>query len=92
MRPEFNLFLFLLSILLITSCSNDSDPETPQKPTLEIDFVLTLGGSKNESAQAVTKTNDGGYACIIFLMPTMRSWTALGKHPVKGFIDGRCNP
>jgi len=64
MRPEFNLFLFLLSILLITSCSNDSDPETPQKPTLEIDFVLTLGGSKNESAQAVTKTNDGGYAVL----------------------------
>ncbi|MDB4108147.1 hypothetical protein N9551_00875 [Flavobacteriaceae bacterium] len=64
MRSEFNLFLFQLSILLITSCSNDSGPETPQKTTLETDFVLTLGGSKNESAQAVTKTNDGGYAVL----------------------------
>jgi len=49
---------------VFTSCSNDNDSVAPQKLTLEIDFIQTLGGAKNESAQAVTKTNDGGYAIL----------------------------
>ena len=58
----------LLGVFFITSClincSEDNDNSTPQKSGVEIDFITSLGGSKNESAQAVIKTTDGGYAIL----------------------------
>lgn len=54
--------LFVL-VLFLTSCSkNDNDSKNPVVVQPEIDFVKTFGGSKNESAQSVIKTQDGGYA------------------------------
>jgi len=59
-----NLFgVFLLAIFLV-NCSEDNDNSNPREQDIEIDFIATLGGSKNESAQAVVNTTDGGYAIL----------------------------
>ena len=50
--------------LSLTGCSEDNDNSTPQAPDIVVDFITTLGGSKNESAQAVVNTTDGGYAVL----------------------------
>ena len=64
---KVSLYLFY-SVCFITlslmGCSEDNDNSSPQAPDIEVDFITTLGGSKNESAQAVTQTLDGGYAVL----------------------------
>ena len=55
--------VFLLAIFLV-NCSEDNDNSNPKEQDIEIDFIATLGGSKNESAQAVVNTTDGGYAIL----------------------------
>ncbi|MBT7850700.1 MAG: hypothetical protein HN714_04170 [Formosa sp.] len=57
------LGVFFMALFLI-NCSKDKDNSTPQKSAIEIDFITTLGGSKNESAKAVINTTDGGYAIL----------------------------
>ncbi len=57
-------FLFVLAIILI-SCTN-TKIEPIVSPNKEVVFVNTLGGSKNEGARSVVKTNDGGYAILGF--------------------------
>ncbi len=57
-----------LSILsmafLFLNCSKKDDNSEGSPDTIEIDFTKTLGGTKNESAQAVIKTSDGGYVIL----------------------------
>ena len=64
---KVSLYLFY-SVCFITlslmGCSEDNDNSSPQAPDIEVDFITTLGGSKNESAQAVVNTTDGGYAIL----------------------------
>ena len=64
---KVSLYL-LYSVCFITlslmGCSEDNDNSTPQAPDIVVDFITTLGGSKNESAQAVVNTTDGGYAVL----------------------------
>lgn len=55
------IFLILFTSFIIYGCS-DSDSPSSIKP--QLDFVKTLGGTKNESAQSVIKTTDGGYAIV----------------------------
>jgi hypothetical protein len=59
---------YMLIVFLITSffinCSKDTNAPIVQNSEVEIEHIKTLGGSKNESAQAVTKTTDGGYAIL----------------------------
>ena len=50
--------------LFFLNCSEDNDNSIPNGQEKEIDFITTLGGSKNESAQAVVNTTDGGYAIL----------------------------
>ena len=57
------LGVFFMALFLI-NCSKDKDNSNPQKSAIEIDFITTLGGSKNESAKAVINTTDGGYAIL----------------------------
>jgi hypothetical protein len=56
-----NLFFV---VLFFVNCSEDNDNSTPKDQDIEIDFITTLGGSKNESAQAIINTTDGGYAIL----------------------------
>ncbi len=50
--------------VILFNCSK-SDDTTSMTPTIKTtDFIKTLGGSQNESAQSVIKTTDGGYAII----------------------------
>lgn len=54
--------LVLFTSLLNCSKSDDNTEKiVVKKPT---DFVKTLGGSLNESAQSIVKTTDGGYAIL----------------------------
>lgn len=63
--PKSYLFLFLLTLFF--SCSNLEDLSVGGNLISgEIDFISTLGGSKNESAQSVIATTDGGYAILGF--------------------------
>ena len=58
----------ILSTVLAFSCSKkdvfDSDSNLPEIKTNQgvLDFVQTFGGSKNDAAKSVVKTQDGGYA------------------------------
>ncbi|TGV01969.1 hypothetical protein [Flavivirga rizhaonensis] len=58
--------LLAIGFAFFCSCSNndDSSNETPNEIKKEIDFVNTIGGTKNESAQSITKTSDGGYIIL----------------------------
>ncbi len=57
------LTLSLFSVIfLVVNCSKNDDNNKDSFETVDIDFVRTLGGTKNESAQSVIKTTDGGYA------------------------------
>ena len=53
--------LLLLGILL--NCSSDEDRQT-SLPVPNIPLTKTYGGSKNDSGQSITKTNDGGYIIL----------------------------
>jgi hypothetical protein len=54
---------FLQLFVIICSCESDdnSSQDTPPDST---GFVTTYGGSKNDRAQSITNTNDGGYAIL----------------------------
>ena len=60
----YHLFGVFLVALFFVNCSEDNDNSNPREQDIEIDFITTLGGSKNESAQAVVNTTDGGYAIL----------------------------
>jgi len=58
----------LVLILLVTNgvhigCSSKDD-ESPIIFLYEIDSVITMGGTKNESAQSIKNTSDGGYVIL----------------------------
>ena len=57
------LGVFFVALFFI-NCSEDNDNSIPNGQEKEIDFITTLGGSKNESAQSVVNTTDGGYAIL----------------------------
>jgi hypothetical protein len=61
-RAKIHIILFGLILSLVNCSKDDSQPSDNFENV--VDSVLTYGGSKNESAQAVTKTNDGGYAVL----------------------------
>ena len=65
--------LKILALLFIfTSCkSEDDSPQPQQEPEIpefettgSIESISTFGGTKNESAETVIKTSDGGYAVV----------------------------
>ena len=56
--------LFALVIIFISCTNNNIDPII--NPNEEVVFTRTLGGSKNEGARSIVKTNDGGYAILGF--------------------------
>jgi hypothetical protein len=63
----YNYFLFVICFsasFLFFQCSKETNTTEESNLPLEIDAILTLGGTKNESAQAVVPTLDGGYAVL----------------------------
>ncbi len=62
MRLKNPIELFLFSLLILFGCSNDDSSNTIADG--KITLVTTYGGTKNESAQSVVATNDGGYAIL----------------------------
>ena len=58
------ILLTALNISVIQSCSKNDDGNTKKVDSKNIAFVKTFGGSKNESGQSITKTQDGGYAVL----------------------------
>lgn len=66
MLSPLNKILVPFVLLFFISCDKNDDNANLSNNTLipEIDFVKTLGGSLNESAQSIVQTNDGGYAII----------------------------
>lgn len=55
----------IFTFFTVLNCSkNGVDSPSPTDSLAEIVFVKTLGGTKNESAKAITKTSDGGYAIL----------------------------
>lgn len=51
-------------ILLVFNCTKNDDDNGEASNSTEVDFVKTLGGSKNERGQAIVNTLDGGYAIL----------------------------
>lgn len=59
---KFSCFVFTLSINL--SCDSSENIQPTENQSVEVEEVLTIGGTKNESAQSVVNTPDGGYAIL----------------------------
>ncbi len=60
---KVRLIICSLVAFSVSGCSKSENNHTaPTEPT--IDFITTFGGSKNDLAKAVVKTNDGGYAIL----------------------------
>jgi hypothetical protein len=54
-------YIVLIATLFLYNCSSNDDTNSPKNIT---STIKTFGGTKNESAQAVTKTTDGGFAVL----------------------------
>lgn len=64
---RFQYLPYLASLLLfqwLLNCSNTNDSEPNSQ--IDISSVNTFGGSKNDSAQSVVATSDGGYVVLGF--------------------------
>ena len=61
LNPWFGVFFVALFFI---NCSEHTNNSNSNGQEIDIDFITTLGGSKNESAQAVVHTTDGGYAIL----------------------------
>jgi hypothetical protein len=59
---KFSCFVFVLSIHL--GCDFSENIQPTENQSVEVEEVLTIGGTKNESAQSVVNTPDGGYAVL----------------------------
>ena len=55
---------FFISFFILVNCSKTDDNASNTIISKSTEFVKTLGGSLNESAQSVIKTSDGGYAIL----------------------------
>lgn len=70
---HFHLKIVALLFIFTTCKSEDDLPQPQQEPVVpefettgNIESISSFGGTKNESAEAVIKTSDGGYAVVGF--------------------------
>ncbi|WP_397364366.1 hypothetical protein [Olleya sp. R77988] len=65
-----SIFVFVILLISINSCTDKNDDDDIINPQISaqgiIENIDTLGGSKNESGQAVKTTSDGGFVVLGF--------------------------
>ena len=61
-----NLVKYLSISLLFFSCSKDDTPVIKPVKNYTVDYIKTFGGTRNESAQSIIATDDGGYIVLGF--------------------------
>ncbi|WP_052158309.1 hypothetical protein [Lacinutrix jangbogonensis] len=68
MNSKTSLLLYFFGLITILSCKNDDDGVINSNTTStgSVSSVKTVGGSKNDSAQEIVSTSDGGYAILGF--------------------------
>jgi hypothetical protein len=76
MKWFFYIFLIILPLL---SCSSDDSDSGSTIPGLK--WVKTLGGSKNELANSIVNTQDGGYAVLGYTQSTDGD---ISNNPIEG--------
>ena len=59
----FKLVVITAIAIIYLGCSSNDDGNGSGLQN-QLDSVLTFGGSKNESAESIAKTNDGGYVIL----------------------------
>ncbi|WP_299135866.1 hypothetical protein [uncultured Tenacibaculum sp.] len=59
-----NIFKYILLFLVLLGCTKEGITFKSTSFLEQLDFVKTIGGSKNEVAKSVIKTPDGGYAIL----------------------------
>lgn len=65
LKKHTYILLIYITILFVSCKNDDDDPPAPAPNTIgEVDFVKTHGGTKNERAESVVNTVDGGYAIL----------------------------
>ena len=60
----FRYILSISSLILLLCCSKDNPNNEDYVFQNELDFITTYGGTKNESANSVVSTIDGGFAVV----------------------------
>lgn len=71
LKKCLKILSLIILVFCFTNCSkNEDNTKTPSIIQPEIEFVKTYGGTKNESAKAVIKTQDGGYAVFGYTQST----------------------
>jgi predicted Rdx family selenoprotein len=65
-KNKMKKYYFTLSLFLVFNCSKDDAITFPEQNIItgKLDFIQTLGGSKNDVFKSVVKTTDGGYAIL----------------------------
>ena len=68
MKSKSALLLYLFVFTIVISCKKDDDNTEGNTVSSSglVSSVKTYGGSKNESAQEIVSTSDGGYAVLGF--------------------------
>ena len=66
LKQNIKYIFFTLTACAFNCDSTQVDIENFNTQNIEVQKVVTLGGSKNESAQSIVATLDGGYAVLGF--------------------------
>ena len=63
--PNYIKLFFFYSVNILFTCSSDNERSlNNSNHTPEINRIITLGGTKNESGQSIVSTSDGGFAIL----------------------------
>lgn len=79
------LLHFWLLCLLFFNCNKEKN-ELPHVFSEEIDFVKTVGGSKNEVAKSIVSTEDGGYAILGYVQSNDLDFSAKNDESFDYFV------
>lgn len=61
---KHRILVSLATFAFLFACSSDNDSSETTPPVTPLELAKVYGGSKNDRAQSITKTTDGGYAVL----------------------------